>query len=263
MTTQATFVLSQEEVYVALSYVRARGLLGIDPASLASVNAEERQALLAAAGRALQARGMLNRDEEKQLVLEETVRTTLNGAARAPRSLSTITRKAGQEALQSYIVHHNDGLWIKHTQPESGLHQFTLARERLSLQEDLTALFAIADQTRPQATTFTLDQAELEQIQNAVQAEPDHVAERVVAAGADEATGQLFAELLTGERDSAIVQTIDRTNPGAEEETRTVTLLHNHQGFWMMRTLNPTQLQCQPASAEEVRQMLKELIDLL
>ena len=52
MTTDtASFTLSQEEVYYLLNQVHARGLLGVDSAPLATFDAEQRRAVLAAAAR--------------------------------------------------------------------------------------------------------------------------------------------------------------------------------------------------------------------
>ncbi|PDW01817.1 hypothetical protein [Candidatus Viridilinea mediisalina] len=266
MTTtndSATFTLSQEEVYFVLSQVRARGMLGIDPAPLAAFDADQRQAVLGAAGRALQARGIIMPDGEGQLLLDAAVRATIHAAAFAPRSISAIVRPANQTAFDSYIIHHAEPIWVEHTQPGAGLHQFTLAVTLPDVASRLADLLGIAEQSAPPASPFTISEAELERIQAAASEATEDLPAQIVAAGADEPSAGIFAELLTAPRDSAIVQAIERPSDGGEEQTLTITILHNQHGFWVMRTNSPSELQCQPCDADAVREMLKELIERL
>lgn len=262
MTTDtATFTLSQEEVYYLLSQVRARGLLGVDSAPLAAFDAEQRRAVLDAAARALYARGMIVRGDDGQPLLDAAVRAAVHAAAFAPISLSVIARQLGESQLESYILHHADPIWVEHTQPAPGLHQFVLAPASPAVRARLEAMLAVADQTPPPANAFVIDQAELKQIEAAAGAEAQALQAAIVAAGADQATAQLFAELLVGPRDSAIMQAIDRR--GHEEQTRTVTFLQNQHGYWILEAVDPTHVNCRPASADDVRAALGDLIDRL
>lgn len=259
----ATFTLSQEEVYFLLSQVRARGMLGIDPAPLAAFDAEQRQTVLAAAGRALQARGIIAPGADGELLLDAAVRATIHAAAFAPSSISAIARKAEQPAFDTYIVHHAEPIWVEHTQPAPGLHQLTLAVALPDVQSHLEQLLGVADQSAPPAEPFTIDQAELEHIQAVAAEAGADLPALIAAAGVDLPTAGLFADLLTAPRDSAIVQATDRRSEGEEEQTLTITVLHNQHGFWLMQTTSPSELRCRPASAAEVRQALAGLVERL
>ena len=258
-----TFTLSQEEVYFLLSQIRARGMLGIDPAPLAAFDAEQRHAVLNAAGRALQARGIITSGESGELLLDAAVRATIHAAAFAPRSISAISRKANLPAFDTYIIHHAESIWVEHTQPAFGLHQFTLAVALPDVQSRLAQLLDIADQSAPPATAFTIDQAELERIQVAATENATDLPTQIVAAGADLPTAGVFVELLTAPRDSAIVQVIERRSEGEEDQTLTITVLRNQHGFWVMQTTSSSEMRCQPSSAADVRQTLASLVERL
>lgn len=260
-TDATTFTLSQEEVYFLLQQVRATGLLGIDSAPLAGFDADQRQAVLTAAGRALQARGIIGMGEDGQPLLDAAVRATIHAAAFATSSLTAIARGPGESLLETYIVHHAEPLWVEHTQPAPGLYEFTLAPAPPTILGRLEHLLHVEAQAAPPASTFAIDQAELEAIQAAASSEPQVLFEAVVAAGADEPTARLFTDLLTEPRDSAIAQAINRQ--GDVEETRTITLLRNQYGFWLLEADGPSQLSCSPASAADVRRVLNGLIEQL
>lgn len=262
MTTDtATFTLSQEEVYYLLNQVHARGLLGVDSAPLATFDAEQRRAVLAAAARALQARGMIVLGTDGLPLLDAAVRATIHAAAFAASSLTTIARGAGESLLATHIVHHAAPLWVEHTQPAVGLHQFALSPAPPPVQTHIEQLLGVTDQTPPPATPFTIDQAELERIKAAADSQEPALHEAVAAAGADAATARLFAELLVGPRDSAIVQAINRR--GEDEATCTVTILRNQHGFWLLESSDPSHLSCRPAGASGVRYALAKLVERL
>lgn len=262
MTTDtATFTLSQEEVYYLLSQVRARGLLGVDSAPLAAFDAEQRRAVLDAAARALYARGLIVRGDDGQIVLDAAVRAALHAAAFAPVSLSTITRRPGASQLETYILHHADPIWVEHTQPEPGLHQFALSPAPPAVRARLEQMLAVADQPAPAATPFVIDQAELEQIEAAATSPSHALQAAIIGAGADQPSAERFAELLVGPRTSAIMQAINRRGP--EEQTHTVTFLSNQHGFWILEAIDPTRLNCRPAGADVVRDTIGDLIDRL
>ena len=263
MSDTVTFTLSQEEVYFLLSQVRARGMLGIDPAPLAAFDAEQRHAVLNAAGRALQSRGIITLGDGGELLLDAAVRATIHAAAFAPRSISAISRKANHPAFDTYIIHHAESIWVEHTQPAPGLHQFTLAVALPDVQARLEQLLGIDEQRAPSATAFTIDQAELERIQAAADEDGSNLHALIVAAGADLPTATLFADLLLGPRDSAIVQVIERRSEGEEEQTTTITVLCNQHGFWVIQATSPSEVRCQPSDATKVSQTLADLVKRL
>lgn len=257
-TDTATFTLSQEEVYYLLGQVHARGLLGVDSAPLAAFDAEQRRAVFGAAARALLARGMIVIGPDGQPLLDAAVRAAIHAAAFAPASLTVIARGSGEGLLDTYIVHHAEPLWIEHTQPTPGLHQLALSPAPPSVQSRIEHMLGVAEQAPPSATPFNIDQAELERIKVAADSQESTLHAAVAAAGADEPTSLLFAELLTEPRDSAIVQAINRD--GAEETTHTITFLRNQHGFWILGSTDPSHLNCRPAGADDVRHALADLV---
>ncbi len=263
-TSQSTaFMLSQEEIFFLLSQIKAPGMLGIDPSPLAIFDGNQRLAVMGAARRALQARGLLHVGAEGELLLDPALRTTIDTASFAPRSLSMLHRKAGEEQLQSYIVHHAEPRWVEHHQPATGLHQLTLMNEPPAIQNQLEQLLGLAQQSAPPATGFRIDQAELERMQAAMADDPATLSTAIAAAGADLPSAGLFAELLTTPRVSTIFQTIIRPGEGQEEQTRTITVLQNQHGFWLIQSLPSNEVHCLPATADEVRQALASLVALL
>ncbi len=260
-TDTAPFTLSQEEVYYLLGQVHARGLLGVDSAPLAAFDAEQRRAVLGAAARALLARGMIAMGADGQPLLDSAVRAAIHAAAFAPVSLTAIARGPGEGRLDTYVVHHAESLWIEHTQPTPGLHQFALSPAPPAVQARIEQMLGVGAQTPPPARPFSIAQAELERIKAAAEGQELALLDAVAAAGADEPTARLFAELLAGPRDSAIVQSIDQRV--AEEKTHTVTFLRNQHGFWVLESVDLSHLSCRPAGADDVRRVLADLVDQL
>lgn len=259
----AIFTLSREEVYALLNRLRARGMLGVDPAPLAAFDGDQRQAVLDAAERALLARGILTLDAQGNYGIDAAVRAAIHAAAFARRTLALITRRAGEMRQSSYLVYHAEPIWVEHVQPLPGLHEFTLTAGCPAIQSRFEQLLNIADQPAPPAEVIHLTQAELDALQAAVTAGSDDLPTLVSAAGADAATAGIFAELLSGPRDSAIVQATVHAEDGGEEQTTTITILHNHHGFWLMQAPTPTELICRPADAALVRRTVADVIAML
>lgn len=258
----ATFTLSQEEVYFVLAQVRAKGLLGVDPAPLAVFTAEQRQAVLAAAGRALHARDLIVTAKDGALRLDGVLRAAIHAAAFAPRSLTMLLRNRDELTVDAYIVHHADPLWVEHTQPGPGLHAFALSSERPPVSVTLAELLGAHDQPAPPAAPFVIDQTQLEHLQVAAHDNDEVTVARLLgAAGADTPTVRCFTALLSQPRESAILQALNRNGP--LEQTRTVTVLQNADGFWMLESVDLDHLRCEPASAAEVRRMLDSLAEQL
>lgn len=261
ITDTTSFTLSQEEVYFLLSQVRTHGLLGLNPAPHTAVDADQQRAVLAAAARALQARSMIVVDDNGEPLLDAAVRAAIHAAAFAPRSLTALGRSSDASRLRTYIVHHAEPLWVEHTQPAPGLHEFALSPAPPGVQNRIEQLIGLTDQLPPLATAFTISQAELDLITAAAGSEIQAFQDAIATAGADAATTLLFAELLAGPRDTALIQAIDRC--GADEQTKTVTVMSNQHGFWIMHTTDPDTLLCQPAGAAEVRRAVADLVDQL
>ncbi len=256
-----TFTLSQEEVYVLLDQVRASGMLGVDLTPLESLDDAQRQSLLASAGRALRARGIVGVGTNGQPLLDSAVRATIHAAAFAPHILAAISRRSDESSVVVYIVHHADPLWVEHTQPAPGLHQFALSPDPLDVQTRIEQILGLGSQPAPPAKGFNIDQPELERITAAATADVQALQHAIATAGADTPTAQLFAELLAGPRDSALLQVVDRRED--EERTHTITVMGNQQGMWIMQTTKPATLLCQPASAADVRHAITELVEQL
>lgn len=257
----ATITLSQEEVYFLLDQMSARGLFGLDFTPLMESNANQRRELLAAAGRALQARGFISADEGAELLLDDTVRTTLHTSAFAPVSLTALVRRAEGELLEAYIVHHAEPIWVEHTQPAPGLHQFALSSGPPAVPGRLMSMLGVKSQDAPDARPFTIESTQLERITSSVTGDGPPLVEELTAAGADRATAELFAGMLTGPRDAALVQVIDRRTQ--TESVNVVTFIHNQQGYWILEPTSPSHLSCCPAGADDVRRSLASLANQL
>jgi hypothetical protein len=256
----ATFTLSQEEVYFLLQQIRAKGLLGLDMGPFDALDSAQRHVVLDIANRALAARGILVAGPDGEPFLDSAVRATIHAAAFANWSLAALVRRDGTAEMESYILHHTEPLWIEHIQPGPGLHQFTLSVERPAADTRLEQLLGVEAQPAPDGAPFTIDQAELERIK-AVLGEPEALSAMLRESGADDATAQHFGAVLADPQKSAIIQAIDRRNEAAA--THTVTLFGNPDGFWMLKSTDPDNLLCQPASADDVRHVLADLLEQL
>jgi len=256
-----TFTLSQEEVFFLLNQVEAQSLQGVDVVPPGVIDEDQRQLVLAAAERALQARGIIVTGDDAELRIDATVRATIHASAFAPSTLTALVRKSGERQIATYTVYHAEPLWVAHTQPAPGLHQFELSPSSPAVLARLGQLLGVDKQLAPPAAPFTIDPFELDQITAAVATETQPLHETLIDAGAEPATAGLFADLLKGPREAALIQMIDRR--GDTEDTRTATFMRNQQGFWILEPASPSQLNCRPASAEDVRRSLAGMTEQL
>ncbi|MEI8306451.1 MAG: hypothetical protein WCF99_05240 [Chloroflexales bacterium] len=257
--TTTTVSLSQDEVYFLLEQMGDAKTCGADSSLQDSLDDAQHQAL-AAAEQALLSRGIIEIGPDGPSILDSRTREVIQVIAYAPHTLAAISHRP-DTIEQMYMAYHADPLWIEHTQPAPGLHQFALSPEPLDVQTRLEQILGLAAQPAPPATAFNIDQAELERITAAATADVQVLQDAIAAAGADVSTAQLFAELLAGPRDSALLQVIDRRDD--EERTHTITVMGNQHGMWLMQTTDPATLLCQPASAADVRRAIIELVEQL
>jgi hypothetical protein len=203
------FALSQEELYVALRYMKAPALIELEDFEarvFEGVPQPQRVAFIQVAERALLARQYLLPEPERKLYLHPSMAQVL-GVCAQPRRSWFVLHRAREQAGGAYYFHEKEGLFVSHAIPLQGIHEFTVFPDSQPIQQLLVELIAPAAVKPCSYPPGVIAQETFQKLTGAEgPLDPQRVAQELVQAGVDaEAAGHFGRSL--GQFDSVTVLT--------------------------------------------------------
>lgn len=137
-----TFGLSEEELLVILGHLKVNQMAGLDLEPYRALSAEQAAPLLAAAERALFARGFLRRGAEGRLTVNPLVFALVGACIEAERS-AFLSRAAPQRVEDTCYFHQSGKMNVLHTLPAAGIHQFLAVEEARQQAQSFLSLLEL------------------------------------------------------------------------------------------------------------------------
>ena len=127
-----SFVLSQEELSIVLSYLKTVDMAGLDVSIFKGLGKKQIQMVLGVAERSLIARGFLVVGKDNRLDMAPHVFATV-GACAFPESTILITESRPGIPESNYYFHSSRKMNVMHTVPMTAMHQFIAVEDRTAM----------------------------------------------------------------------------------------------------------------------------------
>lgn len=127
-----SFVLSQEELSIFLSYLKTVDMAGLDVSIFKGLNKKQIQMVLGVAERSLIARGFLVVGKDNRLEMAPHVFAAI-GACAFPERTILITDSRPDIPDSNYYFHSSRKMNVMHTVPMTAMHQFIAVEDRTAM----------------------------------------------------------------------------------------------------------------------------------
>lgn len=230
-------LLSREEVVLVLNLLKADYIFGLEPDPLLQLTPEQAAVGLIYAERALRARDLARVDETGRVVLREAVLLGV-GTCVYPQWSLLLHHFSPQGQPTRCFSHRNEKVYVVHTALEGGvLHRFDLLADQEALLAEILKQCGCTELSVAEGAPFKVKGDAIvqarEQAQQAPQASPDAVAEKLVAGGADGAAAYRLAQSLVKPHQISVFHALTQL-PENKLAKREVAVIHNTHSGWLM-----------------------------
>jgi len=261
------FSLSQEELFVILTYLKVNSLMGLDSAVLTELSEQQVQIVLGVAERALIAREFLVVDKEGRFQLNPAILSVIGICVKPTRSL-IINYDRPDYPTECFFFHAGDSTMVGHTIPMSAIHQFFVLENKDIILKSVSELLALNSQKSPmQMEDFVqLPQPLITQARDAAE-----------EGGIEQAISVLSKTSLSPSFTKAFATSL--TNPVAnmtfvslahysekEDYADGFTILQGSNGFWILKPSEEDvpekkdYISVKSVSAQTIKELVQELI---
>ena len=266
MTNELTgFALSQEEVLAALLRLGAPALIGHDDLSqvvFGETPESARTMVMAAAERALIARGFYEFDDAGNGKLLGDIDSLLEDCARPERSWVTLHRP--RTAMTRAVYFHRRGdHFVTRAAGTNGIHQFIRLAGTSEVASALFELLGVmpgADVKSSLTNKPTLEgRMSPQRFESLMNAEPPPTAEAITRALADSGTG---ANVITAfasdlEAQTSVTSLVALDHSQANPLHRAFSVLRSPASFWLLRYVSAQEVMLCRCAAAEVQEVVR------
>lgn len=269
-TNQHTVVsLSQEEIFVILTYLQTDSLVGLDGSVLQELSEREVRIILGVAERALIAREFLIPAENgnRGLQLMPAIQALL-GTCIKPEKTLIVSYDRPTRLRESLYFHQRGNLLVSHTIPLSAIHQFAALDRQLVIPELLLALLDLESLDDPVATGASthVSQAVITQARDAAQQGASTAIALMTGNGLPAEFANAFAATLTDMKLNMTLVFLDNYQDSAAN-AEGFTLLIGPNGCWRLEpdetgTHKEPWLVITPLEPQDVSQAIQNVVGL-
>lgn len=229
------FSVSQEELFVILTYLQASALMGLDGSLLNELSDEQTRLVLGVAERALIAREFLVNNEENQFELAPAILSVVGGCAKPDKSM-IINFSRPDRPTESMFFHKTLGILLGHTKPMTAIHQFFVVEEDDFVPVSVGQLLNLNGQTAPlkREEPFIVPQTLVTQARDKARDEGLQASQTVLAQNNSTEFAAAFAQSLTNSVANLTLVSINHQAEG-EAQTDGFTFLQGENGFWLLQ----------------------------
>lgn len=263
-TKRPAFSLSQEELFVILTYLKVPSLTGLDNRVLAELSEEQARLILGVAERALIARGFLVPGSEHRLGLEAAV-LAMVGACATPEKSLIVTRSRPQAPPEAYFFHTARKMTVLHTTPMTAIHQFVMLEDLTALWRSAMNILALdASDAILKCPPGQLPEAFVSQARDAAQEKGGQEALKILSqTQLDSQTAEQFAATLANPTANTTLVFIEAATSKADG----FTLLQGPNGTWLLKPVgNGSSIDkpvfLKPLAKDEISGEVKALVGL-
>ncbi len=254
--------LSHEEFTFLLRLLNAKPALGIEDDPLRNLSADQAQAALVAAGHGLQARGLIQRNDANETLVDGELLEVMGACAYPQRLLSLYHWRAGAELPTQLFVYRRNALAVLQARPAPALHEF-VAGSIIEQTIDAVLRFCnAADGASPTVTGETeITQEDFFALRAAMEQENRNTAESLARTRGYPV--EVIAPLLDTLAQSPAVSvfTTFRRNGADAVQRSSFTVLQARQQMWLLTdATTPGRLAIRQAEPAALRATLSEAI---
>jgi len=256
-----SFALSQEELFVALSYLKSREIAGLEIERLTALSDKEQSLVLGVAERALIARGFLIREPNMRLNLVAPVLAVLGSCANPETSvILSITYTNSHE--EQYYFHSARKMRVIHTIPSTTIHQFMAVEDNTAMIHAILSALSLADVQTRKLGTGKIAYNSLERARDIALEEGSFKAKEILSEELEMPLAEAFAEALTGVISNATIVVINQDDI---KESQGFSILKGEESLWLMSPSGTSgnnktsKIKVQAVSSNEVVELIQAI----
>jgi hypothetical protein len=260
---QAAFTLSQEELYVLLTYLKMPApmeLSDLEAQVAGSMPSDQKVALLRAVERCLLARQCLQPSEDRTLSVNAGIARVLQACALPERSWLVLHRRRGQAAA-THCYHQRGELFVSLSTPLAGLHHLVAFADSGLIQQGMLDLLAAGDARAVACEPGSMPTTILGLLTNDSQPfDPRATAARLVDAGLTPATAQALAHSLEGLQSLTVLTRVAHVAGSKPTPEINVTVIADGSTLWLLAQESAERLSVGSVGAEDVSTIIRGVI---
>ncbi len=265
--TPLSVVLSQEELFVILAYLKVKSLMGLDPRVLDDLSEKEIRLVMGVAERALIARGFLGRGGDQKMQLHPAI-LALVGACAAPEQSLIMTQARLQAFQENLFFHTARQMIVVHTIPLTAVHQFVMLEDKDGIAKAVLSALKLDDKPAPPCAEGYLPDEMVTMARDAAQEEGQDAAEDVLSQSElpTNTAREFAASLAMPIANTTLVALRHRPEQDLAEG---FTILEGANGLWLLKPENnlnghaDKSIALRPVSTQEVVAELKALLEFM
>lgn len=255
-------LLSREELIFVLDLLQANSIPGLDADPLGDLTAQQRAMSMVWAGRALQARGLGQLNEDGELVLHRALLTAVGVCAYSSTAIFIFHwPEAGAEPSR-YFGHIRGDDIASHTRPADILHQFSLLSSPEHLLAQVFDFCGYEDGAESAELTMTVSSAHFVRARElAGEGQTPAAADLLTSDTIPAETASAFAATLADSPRVSIVQTLKQAGEDTVQKSD-FTLVQNSEYTWLVAPAQEDEaaLLVKTTNKDEVAALLAELL---
>lgn len=251
--------LSQEELFVAMVYLKAEQFPGLDLESFKELEEQKASLMISVAERALIARGFLRPDANQQWQLETKVQGLLAACLWPDRSIFVYHTRP-QSSPEEYFFHAYQRMYILHSIPVTAIHQFIAVEDKSAIARSILSILNLPSVKAVDCGTVRINLDLFEMVRDAALEQDSEKAQKLLAGANLE---QKFAAEMSSTLSSMIANTTFVIHDHkTDRSTQGLSILQSQNALWW---LTPTEeddetIYIESLSSEEIIQRMKNLL---
>jgi hypothetical protein len=249
VTNVISLTFGYEEVLFLIHLLRIPPLSGLDEDPLAGTPAEQVNAAMVGAERALRARGFIQvAPGEQPAAVYSPVIALLASCATAETTL-LVTAETGDQPLEARYYHVTQHLAVERSFPQPGLHCFTGGPEFDGVSWRLLEFLHLDHQPQPDGSAGSISQAILEEARSVASSDRLAAVTILQSSGLTETTAQVLAEALGN---PVCIGMVSAVYSDPQRDPQGLGVVVAHRGVWLITSKEEDgELGIFPVSGEE------------
>lgn len=261
VTEPINVIVSRHELMVVLEALQATIVPGLGEDPLGDLSTEQQGLALIVAQRALEARGLINVDQEGTLTIHQMLLDAIGTCVFAPKALMLFHWPTGAEAPIQYYGHVGEESFVAHTRPNNVLHAFSLLPSAQNIIDQVLSVCGIRNVPQTEDLSLSLSRSDFVTIRGLAETgELDEAKSLLLTNGVSDETSATFIHALSDNPQISILQILHQVEDSSVEK-RDLTLLQNGEMAWLITATTDDEdgmLQIKPTSRDGVETLLNE-----
>jgi len=259
-TDRLIFTLSQEELYVLLTYLKAPAPVELDDFEAQVVGgmpSDQKVRLLRAVERCLLAREYLRPNEDRTLSVNPAIATVVQACA-APEQSWFLLHRRREQAATTLCFHRRGELIVSLHKPLEGMHHFVAFADNKLIEQTILGLLAAGEAKAVACAPGTIPMTILGLLTNdSQQLDASGTAARLLDAGLDSTTAAALTHSLEGLQSITILTRVAHSGGAKPTAEVNVTVIADGSTLWLLAQESAEKLSVGSVGAEDVPEIVR------